>query len=122
MPPPGPDTPALRDALRFWERGRLLYVLALAATVLLVAGGPAGLAGRLVPGGWLGLFSLAVIANLLYCLAYVPEGLAMLLGVRHGWRPFRPPLLVLGTLLGCLAAWALTPVLLGADPLPIRPD
>jgi len=62
------------NAVRYWERRRIVYNAVLAVVV----------AGYFVPGlpgtmravtldHSLGLFALAVVADILYCAAYVPD-------------------------------------------------
>jgi hypothetical protein len=53
------------DAIKFWERGRLIYNLVLAAVVIIhfAAGYPASKAILSLDFG-LGLFDLAVVANI----------------------------------------------------------
>jgi hypothetical protein len=75
---------ALSDAIRYWERGRVIYNLVLAAIVLgyFVANWP-GSASRLSPESAQGIFLLAVLANVAYCAAYIPDMVAQL----SDWRP-----------------------------------
>ncbi len=61
----------LADAIRYWETRRVVYNVVL-AVLAMICWGP-----DIIPGGpreWLGggavLFALAVIANVLYCVAY----------------------------------------------------
>lgn len=94
----------ITDAIRFWERGRLLYNLALIAVSLAVLL-PAGL-DRL---GWYragtGLVVLAVIANLLYCVAYPIDLFVQASDFRKSWRTARWALLVFGTLFAVMLAY-----------------
>ncbi len=86
------------DAPRFWEWGRVFYnaVLLAIVAVYFVAG---------FPGSWrslsvnlfLFIFVMAVLANVLYCLAYVADVLVQLAGLRPAWGRWRWLLLLIGT-------------------------
>ena len=97
-----PARPALReiatDALRYWERGRLVYnaVLFLIVACCFVLGLPqsrahVGLNLLLV------FFVLGVIANVLYCLAYVVDLFVQLSALRRAWLRWRWVLFLVGT-------------------------
>src|SRR3954470_2624227 len=100
-PVPAP-APALRDtltdAIRFWERARILYNLVLLAIVTgyFIAGWPSS-AGRLNADIALHIFLMAVAANVLFCAAYLPDVLAQLSGLRGTWLRVRWVLFVIGT-------------------------
>ena len=88
---------ALTDAIRYWERARILYNLALAAIVAgyFVAGWPLS-ASRV---GWdlaQQLFLLGVLANVAYCAAYVPDLLIQLSDLRSAWLRVRWVLFAIG--------------------------
>ena len=78
------------DALSYWERRRLIYNLVLAAVVLgyFAAGLPKSVYAITVDRS-LGLFALAVLANVAYCAAYVPDVFAQLAGLGERWRRSR---------------------------------
>ena len=104
--PPGNEakSPVLRDAARFWERGRLLYNALLSAIVLLwlVLTWP-HFRPSLTLGAFEALVVLALIANLCYSVAYVTEIMQSFLpGAR--WHRFRQALWLLGTLLAIVLA------------------
>src|SRR5262245_21948517 len=86
------------DAIKFWEPGRILYNLALAAVVVLhfVAGYPQSKAMLSLDFG-LGLFLLAVVANIAYCAAYLVDIFAQASGFRDLWQRYRWLLLAIGT-------------------------
>ena len=86
------------DAIKFWERGRVLYNLALAVIVILhfVAGYPLSKA-MLSLDFCLGLFLLAVVANIAYCAAYLVDLFAQVSGFRELWRRYRWLLFAIGT-------------------------
>lgn len=64
----------LTDAIRFWEPWRILYNLTLAAVVIIYfAIGYPQSKSTLTVDFCLGLFMLAVIANVAYCAAYVVD-------------------------------------------------
>jgi hypothetical protein len=86
------------DAIKFWERWRLLYNLALTCIVAayFVAGYPnskAALSLNFV----LSLFLLAVVANIAYCAAYLVDIFAQMSGFREVWQRARWLLFVIGT-------------------------
>lgn len=96
---------ALRDAVRFWEVGRLGYNAALACTVFAVA---------MATDGWIEIgrqwpliVLLGVIANALYCAVY-PVDLAMqLMAIAPpGRRALRLAVWCAGTALAALIAAA----------------
>ncbi len=90
------------DALRYWEPRRLAYSLVLVAVTTGEAVARWPTASRFLSvNGFLDLFVLAVIANLLYCAAYVADIFVQLSGFRATWRRERWVLLLLGT---CFAA------------------
>jgi hypothetical protein len=86
------------DAIKFWERWRVVYNLALAAIVIIhfVAGYPAS-KGTLSLDFGLGLFLLAVVANIAYCAAYIPDIFAQASGFRELWQRYRWLLFAIGT-------------------------
>jgi hypothetical protein len=86
------------DAIKFWERWRLIYNLALAAVVIIhfAAGYPASKAILSLDFG-LGLFLLAVVANIAYCAAYIADIFAQASGFRELWQRYRWLLFVIGT-------------------------
>ncbi|GAK55663.1 hypothetical protein U27_02497 [Candidatus Vecturithrix granuli] len=96
------------DALKFWEKSRLLY-----NGVLMV----------LVAGFWIvsiftgtspsfvntvfALFFLAIIANLLYCTAYIADVFVQFSAYQTLWHKYRWILLAFGTFLAVLLASSL---------------
>ena len=72
------------DAIKFWERWRLAYNLVLAAIVIIhfAAGYPASKAVLSLDSA-LGLFLLAVVANIAYCAAYIADIFAQASGFRE---------------------------------------
>ena len=91
------------NAIRFWERGRVLYN---AALLLVVAGiflfhlphSRQLLSFDLLQG----LFLLAVLANVAYCAAYPVDLLAQASGFRETWLRLRWGLLAIGVLFACV--------------------
>ena len=107
QPRPSPQTPAtgfvarlsgyVADGLRYWEPRRLIYngVLALVVLTHFVAAWPASrtkLSFDLV----LGLFFLAVLANVCYCAAYLVDIFVQFSGLHRQWRVGRVMLLAVG--------------------------
>ena len=90
---------AATDAIRYWEPRRLAYNVVLAAVVLIYFGlnYPKSLEVLSVDLA-LGVFLLAVMANVVYCAAYVVDIFAQASGFREGWRSYRWVLFGIGTL------------------------
>ena len=91
---------AATSAVRYWERMRLVYNGALAFIVVVIF-------GMGYPHSWEVLslqktdalflfFILAVVANVLYSVAYVPDIFLQMSGYREAWLRFRWILLVVG--------------------------
>ena len=87
----------LSSAIRYWEPRRILYNLLLAAIVIIhfVKQLPFS---RTVVGfnGLLFLFLLAVLANVAYCAAYLPDVFAQMSGLRDSWLRYRWVVFVIG--------------------------
>ena len=85
------------DALRYWEPRRLLYNLLLAAIVVayLIAGWPES-AKTISFNSLLGLFVLAVLANVAYCAAYVVDIFGQLSQFREQREAWRFVILLVG--------------------------
>jgi len=86
------------NALRYWEPRRVIYDAVLALVVIghFVAGWPASrhaLSFDLA----LGVFMLAVLANVAYCAVYVPDLFVQFSGLDAPWRRGRIILLIIGT-------------------------
>ena len=88
---------AFTDAIRFWERGRIAYnvVLALIVLAYFAAGWPASKTNITV-NLLLGLFVLAVLANIAYCAAYPVDVFVQMSGARESWLKYRWVLLATG--------------------------
>ena len=87
----------ITDALRYWERRRLVYNALLTAIVFVthvVVGWPGS--GAALVDRTLSLFMLAVVANVLYCAAYVADVFIQLSGFRAQRGRWRLALLVVG--------------------------
>lgn len=91
------------DAIRFWEPRRIIYNLALAGIVVayFIAGYPAS-KGVLSIDFALGVFLLAVGANICYCAAYLTDVFVQASGFREVWQRARWVLFVLGTLVAAI--------------------
>jgi len=86
------------DAIRFWEPWRIAYNLVLTAVVAVyfMVGYP--LSRTVLSVDFcLGLFLLAVIANVAYCAAYIVDIFAQASGFREIWQRYRWLLLAIGT-------------------------
>ena len=88
---------SVTDAMKFWEPLRLLYngVLALIVIGYFVAGYPQSEAALTIDVVFV-LFLLAVLANVAYCAAYLPDLFAQASGFRDVWRRFRWVLFAVG--------------------------
>ena len=98
----------ITDALRFWELARIPYNLVLLLVVVMTIGPQTF---GVLPVNALGVFAfLAVVANVLYCVAY-PVDIFMQMSAWHeGWRAARFGLWLIGML---TAAWLTYNVCLG---------
>jgi hypothetical protein len=87
------------DAIRYWEPRRLLYNAVLAAIVLFYFARtyPASRA-QMSLDGVLGVFLLAVLANVAYCTAYLADIFAQISGFRELWQKYRWILFLIGLL------------------------
>jgi hypothetical protein len=93
------------DGLRYWEPRRVMYNGVLAAVVLLqfALAWPAAqekLSFDLV----LGLFVLAVLANICYCAAYLADIFVQFSGLQAAWHRGRVLLLIVGTTFAAIIA------------------
>jgi len=91
------------DAIKFWEPARILYNLVLAAIVIVYFAVTYPVSkSALSVDVCLGLFLLAVIANVAYCAAYIVDIFAQGSGFRETWRRSRKVLFVVGTLFAAI--------------------
>ena len=87
------------DSVRYWERKRILYNFVLTAIVVILYSIDARESIKYIQVSTiLGTFLLAVIANVLYCAAYIPDLLLQISDFREPWRKWRIALFVIGTL------------------------
>jgi hypothetical protein len=86
------------NALRYWEPRRVIYDAVLALVVIghFVAGWPTS-RNALSLDLALGVFMLAVLANVAYCAVYVPDLFVQFSGLDAPWRRGRTILLIIGT-------------------------
>lgn len=101
-----PDTPSaaiIKDALKFWELGRLGYnaVLATVTVAWVILTWPHFEPAFTLRGGLM-LLALAGIANVLYCAAYLVDLLLQHSDLRPPWRQWRWLLWLSGTLFALL--------------------
>jgi hypothetical protein len=91
------------DAIRFWEPRRVLYNLVLAVIVVayFVVGYPTSKSVLSIDFA-LGLFLLAVAANVAYCAAYLADIFVQASGFRATWKRGRWVLFVIGTLFAAI--------------------
>jgi hypothetical protein len=85
------------DALSYWEIRRIFYNLILAFIVVVhfIANYP-GSKGAITIDGLLGLFLLAVIANIAFTAVYLPDVFIQFSGFRESRSSWRIALLVVG--------------------------
>ncbi len=87
----------LANAIRYWEPRRILYNALLAAIVLIhfVKGLPFS-KSMVQFDSILLLFLLAVLANVAYCAAYIPDVFAQMSSLRESWLRYRWVVLAVG--------------------------
>jgi hypothetical protein len=86
------------EAIRFWERMRLVYCGVLSAVVLYYfARDWPGSLERLDLEFLMMLFLLVVLANVLYSLAYLPDLFVQVSAFRQAWMRARWGLFLVGT-------------------------
>jgi hypothetical protein len=97
----------LDESLRYWEPRRIPYNLALAGVCLVayLNGFPMGGVNLM---SLFSLMVLAVLANLCYCTAYVPDLVLQYSGFRAFWLRLRPLLFWFGMVLAVLLAMLIT--------------
>jgi hypothetical protein len=90
---------SVSDAIRFWEPRRLVYngLLALIVLFYFLKAYPTSKA-ILTLDSILGLFLLAVLANVGYCAAYLADVFAQWSSYRDLWRQYRWVLFAVGML------------------------
>jgi hypothetical protein len=87
----------LGDAIRYWEPRRILYNLLLAAIVIVHFFKELPFSKTVLQFNViLLLFGLAVLANVAYCAAYVPDVFAQMSSVRDSWLRYRWTLFTVG--------------------------
>jgi len=97
---------ALSNAVRYWEPRRIIYN---AALLIVVAG--AFIAGWPVSRRVLSaepvlvIFVLAVLANVAFCAAYIPDLALQHSSFRSSWLRVRWVLMAIGTLMACAIAY-----------------
>jgi len=86
------------DAIKFWEPLRVAYNLVLTAVVVIYFVVSYPLSRAILSVDFcLGLFLLAVIANVAYCAAYIVDIFAQASGFRELWQRYRWLLFAIGT-------------------------
>ena len=96
------------DALKFWEKSRLLYngvlvvIVAGCWIVSLFTGTSPSIVNTVFT-----LFILATIANMLYCSAYIVDVFVQFSAYQTLWRKYRWILLAFGTFLASIFASSL---------------
>ena len=104
-----------KDSLRFWESGRLLYngaQLLLTMVMLLFSGSRSQFFLPHLGDYW----AFAVVANILYCAAYVPEVLLHLFRFGPCLQPARWVILLGGIAFACFLAFIAMDAMILQDP------
>ena len=88
---------SITESIKYWEPRRIIYNAALTVIVVIyfVLGLPYS-KETLNINFLLWIFMLAVLANVCYCAAYLPDIFAQLSGIRDTWFRFRPLLFFIG--------------------------
>jgi hypothetical protein len=87
----------LSNAIRYWEPRRIFYNLLLAAVVVIHFVRELPFSKTVLQfNTLLLLFLLAVLANVAYCAAYVPDVFAQMSGVRDSWLRYRWVVFLIG--------------------------
>ena len=112
-----PFQESLTSAIRYWEPRRLAYNAALALVVLgaFFAGWPVS-KQVLHTEPILVIFILAVLANVAYCAAYLPDLALQHSSFRDSWLRARWALLLLGTLLAAAITYLFVAGMFGLMP------
>jgi len=85
------------DAIRYWERHRIVYNLVLLVVVAAIFGANAATFGRVASLDlFLQLFLLAVMANVAYCAAYPVDLTVQWSTLRPAWLRLRWVLFLIG--------------------------
>jgi hypothetical protein len=93
------------DAIRYWEPRRLLYNAILTTVVVICFSfNYPGSRTALTLDHAQGIFLLAVLANIAYCAAYLPDIFAQISGFRGQWRKSRWVLFAIGVTFACILA------------------
>jgi hypothetical protein len=89
---------SVADALRYWEPKRAIYNLVLAVVVIAdTLSQWSVVSAKLTTNTVLGLFVLAVLANVCYCAVYVVDLFVQFSGLRAAWARGRVAVLIIGT-------------------------
>jgi len=96
---------AVADALPYWEPRRIIYNVAVAAVVAghFAAAWPASSA-TLTVNLLLGLFLLALLANICYCAVHAVDLFVQLSGLQESRSKGRIDVLIVGTAFGAVIA------------------
>ncbi|HET9803274.1 MAG TPA: hypothetical protein VFP96_08560 [Candidatus Acidoferrum sp.] len=97
---------AVSNAIKFWEPRRILYNVLLAAIVIghffYFSKTLANMKSIMSFDGVLGLFLLAVLANVAYCAAYPVDLFAQWSSYREVWLRYRWLLFILGLIFAAI--------------------
>jgi hypothetical protein len=94
---------AVTDALRYWEPRRLVYNGVLTTIFLGYFVANWSYSSTVVSlDGTLGVFLLAVLANIAYCTAYLGDVFVQISGLRDVWHRWRWVLWLIGTVFAAI--------------------
>jgi hypothetical protein len=88
----------ITNSVGYWERRRIIYNVTLA--IVAVASHfstPEQYRNPITAGSMVGLLILAVVANLLYCAAYIPDVALQYSAFEKQWKQVRIGLFLFGT-------------------------
>ena len=99
------------DSVRYWEKRRILYNIVLSSVVvILYTIDDKEKIKHLDSVKVLSTFLLAVVANVLFCAAYIPDLLLQVSDYRNTWKKWRIALFAIGTLFaGIITSFILAP-------------
>ncbi|HAW52382.1 MAG TPA: hypothetical protein DCX54_08675 [Flavobacteriales bacterium] len=96
------------DAIRYWEKGRVIYNLTLLSIVIFKFAVNFHKTSFKIVDTLIPLFFYWVIANVLYCSAYVVDIFIQFSHFREIWKRSRVIIFVIGTLFASILAWYTT--------------
>jgi hypothetical protein len=102
---------SLTNAIRYWEKMRIAYN---AVLLIVVAGcfawNYSALGSKLSVNVFLSMILSAIVLNIAYCAAYIPDVLVQMSEFRDRWASFRWGLFAIGALFAAIVTrfWSLS--------------